>query len=62
LSKRFMEWTWLWNKSIYEELEITEDNADHYDILNNYFLKTMTDWEIEITAESILEQSVDNIL
>jgi len=62
LSKRFMEWTWLWDKSIYEELDVSEEIADHYDILTSYFLDTMTDWEIELTANCILEQGTDNIL
>lgn len=62
LAKRFMDWTTLSYQDIYEDLEVHENNADHYDILNNYFIPTMTDWEIELTVNTILEAGIDNIL
>lgn len=62
LARRFMDWTWLSYKDIYEDMEVNENNADHYDILVSHFIPTMTDWEIELTIETILEKWIDNIL
>lgn len=62
LAKRFMDWTWLSYKDIYEDMEVDENNADHYDILVSHFIPTMTDWEVELTIETILEEWIDNVL
>lgn len=53
IAKQFMDWTGLPYDDVYVDLNTDEDWADHYDILVNYFLPSMTDGEVEITLDEI---------
>jgi hypothetical protein len=42
-AKLFMDWTGIDYKDIYIDLEVDEESADHYTILTDVFIPSMSD-------------------